>query len=749
MRFRTGGRRSLPESGPWIFARSIFGRLSERQDSEHEQATIRLIIVAVLVLYFLILGLAVPESGLPLFDAALFAGVYLGVSLGFVAWIVLSPAVNPVRRVCAMIGDHGTLCVLSALGGPWGAAMYPIHLWVTFGNGLRYGNRYLIASASVSLIGFIVAAFLSPFWSESWGLVGGLALGLVALPGYLATLIAKLMTAKQTAEAANRAKSRFIATMSHELRTPLNAVIGLSDLLRSSDLNAEQREMVETIGRSGRGLLAQISDVLDFAKIEAGQLELNERAFAFAPEMAGVLDIMRAETDRRGLTLSLVIDADVPDRVEGDLRYLRQIVLNLLGNAVKFTEQGGIAVCVRQASPATPYRLVIEVADTGPGISESDQARIFEAFRQTDRNGAAIDSGSGLGLTIARQLAGLMGGGIELSSSVGAGSIFAATVAFRAPSDLSGDPGLGASQGDLPASIELVRPEGNPESRVSEALCELGIACAPDGDDTGVDERLFCLDASAPQSGADRTCGAVMAPIGGEVSKARAGLLVTASGETGRCLALGGAVKAVRVDPCADAALVARALRTAGRMRQVALPEAPPASARRADRAQPGVGSAKGAAGPQGPAPRGERILVVEDNEVNAMVMRKVLERQGLTPVIVTCADDALAALEGASFDLILMDVNMPGHSGIEVVKLYRFMEGARRVPVIAVTAYATAETREECLEAGMDDFLTKPFETGQLVALINRYLGGPDTEAGAVGKVHRLPVRKEVRQSA
>jgi PAS domain S-box-containing protein len=530
---------------------------------------------------------------------------------------------------------------------------------------------------------------------------------------------AELALAKEAAEAASHAKDAFLATMSHEIRTPLNGMLGMAELLADTGLHSEQRQYLSLITSSGEALLALINDVLDFSKIEAGRLELEALVFSPVDCIADATKTLAMRAHTKGLELIYNVADDVPAQLIGDPGRLRQIVLNLASNAIKFTEQGEVEVSVALAAHSEISAMLhLYVRDTGIGIATDKQRTIFEAFTQADSSMTRCYGGTGLGLTITAHLAELMDGRIWVESTPAQGSTFHVTLRFSLPQPSQVAEPVRARQTLKQLPVLVVDDNALSRGMLKRLLAAWGMQpqLASDGEAAlaALDEAqragqpfpIVLLDASMPGSDGFAISERIKRHPGCATG---AIIMLTTFGhrdDAARCRELGIATYLTKPITPSD---LFDAITTA--MGASAL--APAAPVTRSSEREPHEKRTSAV------------ILLAEDNQVNQLFACRLLKKLGHEVTVVDNGVEALAALDRALFDLVLMDMQMPVMDGIEATQAIRTREAdsQQHIPIVALTANAIASDRDRCLAAGMDDYLAKPFSMPQLMEVLERWL--------------------------
>lgn len=676
-----------PEN-PSLLARAV-ARFKARDDTEHEQILIR-IAIALAITAVLSAIVVFGTASRPLLICLGLAGFLLLGAFTFLAHLLWKPAANPARRCAAMLLDIGCLSTGMILGGESMVPLYPLFLWVILGMGFRYGRFYLLISSTMGVLGFGTVIAVSDYWHSQPLLAGSLLLALIILPAYASTLLKKLTIALEKAEESNRAKSRFLATMSHELRTPLNAIFGMSDLLEADRLNANQRDMIATVRSAGHTLLDLIDDLLDVARIESGRLQPHRDRFDLHVTLAVVLRLLRHQALEKGLDLRASYDPRIPRTVVGTERWLKQILINLIGNAIKFTNEGDVTLHVGVEDASTDHiHVVFDVSDTGIGIAKEAQEQIFERFAQADNSTSRRYGGSGLGLSIARQLAEIMGGTLTVDSDLDEGARFRLNLIFErtaeAPETLAGRIaiyGHDERARDYAARLTAWGAETSLTNHPSEVFAYL---------EDGGERRAVLLIDEGGQPSVRMVSEQLQSWFQGKVpsqvlihkddvptAEPKPYLTTLGAEETGGLLF--NVMHAALAGP--DLAMDERSRPTLA-VRQ--------------------------------------HILVAEDNPINRKVIHKILAAAGHSVILVEDGEAMLDRLEDGDFDLVFVDLNMPRMSGLEAVKLHRLGAGTDHPPFVALTADATDETRQTCMEIGFADYLTKPLEMRDVLEAIER----------------------------
>ncbi len=720
---------TLPGAVWWRWLRA---RLAARPDSEHEQAIVRLVVGLLLGLYLLPEILQRRTEGVPEPHILVWIGFLVSSAIIFGATLAF-PGVSPTRRVLGMLIDATTLSWCIAYFHELGIPLFLVYLWFTIGNGFRYGARYLVMSMIVSMLGFAVGISVSEYWQANRGAGLGMMVGFVALSLYVLTLVRRMFDAVARAEAANQAKRRFVSVVSHEMRTPLNAIIGMADLMRDTPLTREQADMLQTLRGSSQVMLGLVEDVLDFSKIEAGKLVLEHTDFDLHALVNSTGRILHAQAQAKGVEFVVSIMPEVPPALCGDAHHLRQVLINLAGNAVKFTERGSVTVHVSlQQETETGVRLKFSVRDTGVGIPQEAQQRIFESFTQADQSTTRRFGGTGLGTTIAKQLVELMGGKIGLESAVGLGSTFWFDVSFEKQPERAS-----AGAGELAgARVLLVGMPADQAQPIEQALAAWGaVAVRVAGVEEGADRLIADIALAKPYHSVLLYSERGDAQLARSLRRAApdpappAVLAVPRAAEVQRFAALSAGFGAVLELPFEKRQLFHV-------LHAISLGEEPREGiVRLQDYAKRGQDAKR------------QAVLVADDNPTNREVLGRILERAGHTVTLVADGDLALDALEAGRFDIVLLDRNMPGLGGLETLQAIRLMtRGRERLPVVMLSADVTLEAKRECLEAGADSFVPKPVEALRLLdEMRSLTTGKPQEAARAKPAAAAAPVGAEV----
>lgn len=646
---------------------------------ELEQTLMRLVLVFSGTAY----GLAINYRGVfedgYLGPAVVLGYFYVMFSLVSMVHVYLRPAGRRWRHTVYMCTDILVTSIVMHYFGKYGVPFFVAYLWLTVGNGFRYGYIELIRCAGLSLIGFITMCVYTPYWREEYLLAIACVMLLSVIPLYVAIMLKRLQEEKDKAERANREKTRFLSNVSHEIRTPLNAVMGFSEMLDKNKDAARQAQLTRHIRGASRSLMSLVEGVLDFSRIESGHVRIENNAFNLYELVHSIEGMFSLQTGQAGVRYVTDLDVALPPVLNGDVDRLRQILVNLVGNAVKFTSTGEIRL--RVSRDMAGDRLLFEVIDTGIGISGAMQAQIFDRFRQADDTVQRRYGGTGLGTSIAKRLVDLMDGQIGVDSEEARGSRFW----FHIP--LVEEPGTPAERGESRQPLPDCYAIG---ARLPQGLAAAGLASTPVFSDwqtlqaAGVVARsgcvlVDCATVAEPEPGEalrqGLTAGSCLVAICAdrhrrdELLQAGFHLVITDDANFEHVLAYAAVLLVTQTGRQLEEDL-ARYKKNGKRL----------------------------------------QVLVADDCRLNRHVMSAMLNDMGIESDFASSGPMALEKLRSDKHDLLILDIQMPGMSGFDVIELYRARNTPDRViPIIVVTGDATAEIHDKCEQLGVSRFLLKP----------------------------------------
>jgi len=672
------------------------------KNTELEQTILRITVLCLILLYFLSLAYyeVLPDGIIDLIILGTF--VYLFISFFMFFIVILDFGYVPIRRITCIVLDITMTTIDMCYLSKYGAPMFVAYLWVTVGNGFRFGVIYLAICTFLSITGFSLVSKFNPYWAGlpamKW--MGLLLLALV--PTYFAILLRRLQIEKTKAESASNEKSRFLANISHEMRTPLNAIVGFGGLVDNVDDESEKNRIIKRIQDASASLLSLVEDVLDFSRIESGHVELIDEDVNLYSLVVAIQEMFESLVQQKHIRFISDVSLNVPPLIRGDTQRLRQIFVNLVGNAVKFTQAGDVILRLTNIDMNSHATLQVEVIDTGEGIPADVQPYIFERFRQADNSVRRRHGGAGLGTSIAKHLVELMGGEIGFESEFSRGTRFWFRIPITSPSQRQ-DMLLNFP---VNTNIVFVTNDTNSCEHITGTLGELSIPNTTITSLTADEVENQNIETTAPYC-VIADCASLTDSMTMQIPtilwQKNSCYIALGNGTYERDRLLGVGYEQVADSPSELKNSLLFAAYKLGNCK---------------------VTESHNDLHPSTDSNHVKRVLIAEDSEMNRQVFRGILEYMGLDVNFANTGIEALKRLKEEIYDLAIIDIQMPEMSGFEVISRYKSLYGGNsRIPIVVVTGDVTKEVQDECEELGVDRFISKPVESEKLRGIIAEML--------------------------
>lgn len=681
-----------------------FSKIKLAPGREYEQGFIRILIGSLIFIFVMFNHSNDPEIFI-LISLQIIVYTLSGILL--LIWVYKDPSKNRLRYVISSAVDVTALSCLLFYGGEMAVAFFAMYLWVIFGFGFRFGVPYLFIASGQSIIGFSIVYLTSSYWSENPSLFYGLLFSLIILPSYVSTLLKRLNKSIEKANVANIAKSQFLANMTHELRTPLNGIFCSNDLLRTTSLSTFQKEYVDSIEYSVNALLILINDILDLSKIESGKFKSDDEDFDLHALLNSAVMMLKNHAQEKGLELHMHVMPDVPFSLHGDKSHTLQVLINIIGNAIKYTEHGRVQINAYLLNKENDVcRIRYEIEDTGMGIPDDKQDQLFNRFAQIDNSDTRQHEGSGLGATIAQELVLELGGTIGFESTENVGTTFWFELPYKVINiDKNTDEGL------KNVRVLILRDQNKPINEIDQAL-EIWKVQSSEVFSAG--DALNYIEQSIKE---ENPFHAIL------VAKSTLEINLVEFANTLKINNILDNTNLIFFESDINEAAKKEIL-TAG-IDYILPMDVEKSTLYNAIHSSPLLRPNDETIEvfthrKKSKSSQQVKILLAEDNLANQFLFERILSYAEFDVTIVNNGQEALDALAEKSFDVCIMDMQMPIMGGVQAIKIYRFMEPNSTLPFIILTANATKEATEACEETGAEAYLTKPIRAHLLVDKIH-----------------------------